>query len=445
MKNHIVFKFIAILLCAASLMGAVGGALGVVLLYSEGLYDVTVEEMVSAQTSQDSADLADWLAKNYASTELGGASESLVYDRYGSHWFTNKYDPAHYGYSILDAEGNELLSFNPELRDRTDMYAKEAFPITGKYLHLVSQESHEEQQKRQETERSEILGSDVVLDESGSTVPAEGAIVERVFFAGADGQPILEAWDEGSSIMVIEYGQEYSNNWTVNSDSPGFLFYSPEGNLVFRSAFDYRAYIGSLQSSEIYEAYFAFPEGQVRLQQKVPVGQLYLNDNGNLLFLSLPLEPVVTGETVPETTGATVPEATEATVPETTAATLPPETVPEVTEALAETAAATAMEEASSASAIPEATLAEPLPPVEETQSTEPIPVETLPPETVPAETIATIPSETIPEVTEPVLINGKSLDEYQINTMDYYDHETGDRYHAKFVYVSLPELTVEV
>ena len=59
MKNHIIFKFIAVLLCAASLMGAVGGVLGIVLLSSSGLYDVSVEEMVSTRVSQDSAELAD--------------------------------------------------------------------------------------------------------------------------------------------------------------------------------------------------------------------------------------------------------------------------------------------------------------------------------------------------------------------------------------------------
>ena len=91
MKSHIIFKFIAVLLCAASLMGAVGGILGVALLTSVGLYDTSVEEMLSVQISQDSADLADWLAKNYASTELGGASEALVQSCYGDHWFTTKF------------------------------------------------------------------------------------------------------------------------------------------------------------------------------------------------------------------------------------------------------------------------------------------------------------------------------------------------------------------
>ena len=448
MKNHIIFKFIAVLLCAASLLGTVGGVLGMVLLSSEGLYETTVEEMVSAQVSQDSADLADWLAKNYASTELGGASEALVLNRYGNHWFTGKYNPAHYGYRVSDAEGNELLSFNPELSQQENLYAKESFPVTGKYIHVVSVESEEETQIRTMKERSQILGSDVALDESGSTVPAEGAIVEQVIFAGAGGQPILEAWNDGSNVIVIEYAEEYSNDWTLDENALGFLFYSPEGNLVFHSAINYRGYIGSLANTEIYEAYFTFRDGQVRIRRETPIGQLYLNDSGHLMFLSQPMEPVIVEETVPETT--------EATVPEVTAETLPPETVPDETAVPTETAVAeetVAAEETvpSSASDVPEELPAEETW-VEETLTTEPIPVETLPAETVPPETVAvetippeTVPAETVPEETVPVTINGKPLDEYQINTLDYYDPEDGEQYHARFVYVPMPDLTVEI
>ena len=437
MKNHIIFKFIAVLLCTVSLLGAAGGTLGIALLSSAGLYDVTVEEMVSMDASRDSADLADWLAKNYASTELGGAPEALVRDRYGEHWFTNKYDPAHYGYTISDAEGNELLSFHPELKERDDLYASESFPITGKYLHVVSLESQEDRDHRQEAERAEILGEDVTLSEN-SVVPAEGAVVEQAIFVDADGQTLLEIWSDGVSVRVMEYAQEYTNDWAAPGSNPGFLFYSPEGNLVFHSAFDYNAYAGSLSKTEVYEAYFTFHGGQVRLQQKEPVGQLYLSSSGNLMFLSQTLEPVTVEETIPETT--------EATVPETTAETLPPETVPEVTEAPVDPAAAeisaaeeaAAAEEASSASDIPEEA------PPEETWVEETLPPETAPPETQPPETLPpeTIPAETIPE---PVIINGKTLDEYQINTQDYYDAASGEHIHAKFVYVPLPELTVDV
>ena len=452
MKNHILFKFIAILLCAATLMGAAGSVLGVVLLSSEGLYNVTVEEMAGAQISRDSADLADWLVKNYASTELGGAPEGLVQDRYGNHWFTDKYNPDHYGYTISDAEGNEVFSFNPELRERDDLYARESFPVTGKYIHVVSLESQSDREQRQEAERTEILGPDVVLTEN-STVPAEGAVVQQVIFAGADGQPILDIWDDGHTVQIIEYRQETSNNWSIGRESLGFLFYGPQNNLVFHSGFDFLSHCGSLDETEVYGAYFTFPGGQVRLQQTEPVGQLYLNESGRLMFLATPTAPAE----------EPVPEVTEAPVPETTAATLPPETVPPTEaptepyteDAAAEAAAAEAVVEetvASAASDIPEEITYEETVPYSETFPAETLPSETFPVETVPVETVPvetvppeTIPAETVPEITEPIVIDGKPLGEYQLNTQDYLDPETGDRVHAKFVYVPLPELTMEV
>ena len=438
MKNHIIFKFIAVLMCAASLMGALGGILGVVLLTSGGLYDVTVEEMVGAQISQDSAALADWLAKNYASTELGGASEALVQARYGKHWFSTQYDPDHYGYTISDAEGKELMSFHPELRDLENLYVKESFPVTGTYLHVVRAESRDSQSQRLEAERAEILGSNITLDEN-TEIPAEGAVVESILFAGSDGQPILEAWSNDGSVTVIRYEESSTNDWQLDGHTLGFLFYSPEGKLLFHSAFDYRAQIETLQETEVFGAYFTFRDGQIRLQQKVPVGQLYLNDNGNLMFLS----QIAPKAQEPE---ETVPETTEATVPETTAETLPPETVPEETEYWEENWEETYDSEEdvySDASAIPEE--GNPDEAAYETEATEvTMPAETQPAETVPEETLPpeTIPQETVPE---PIIIQGKPLEEYQINTETYYDPQLKQTVTAEFVYVSLPEATVEV
>ena len=82
-----------------------------------------------------------------------------------------------------------------------------------------------------------------------------------------------------------------------------------------------------------------------------------------------------------------------------------------------------------------------------ETEPKETEPVETAPVETIPEETVVeeTLPEETIPEVTEPILINGKPLDTYQINRTEYIDSHTGEHTTAKYIYLPLPELTVEV
>ena len=42
-------------------------------------------------------------------------------------------------------------------------------------------------------------------------------------------------------------------------------------------------------------------------------------------------------------------------------------------------------------------------------------------------------------------MINGKALDSYQVNTETYWDHAAGETMTAKYVYVPMPELTVEL
>ena len=54
MKNSILFKFLAILLCAASLTGIVGGTAGALVLAEGDLYNKTVDQVID-QRLQDTA------------------------------------------------------------------------------------------------------------------------------------------------------------------------------------------------------------------------------------------------------------------------------------------------------------------------------------------------------------------------------------------------------
>ena len=56
-----------------------------------------------------------------------------------------------------------------------------------------------------------------------------------------------------------------------------------------------------------------------------------------------------------------------------------------------------------------------------------------------------TVPQETVPEITEPVLINGRPLNTYQINRIEYPDDTTGECVTARYVYITLPEMTREM
>ena len=71
MKNSILFKFLAILLCAASLTGIVGGAAGVLVLAEGDLYNKTVDQVQDERLESSAHLVADHTALAYASRELG--------------------------------------------------------------------------------------------------------------------------------------------------------------------------------------------------------------------------------------------------------------------------------------------------------------------------------------------------------------------------------------
>ena len=102
MKNSILFKFLAVFLCAASLLGIVGGAAGAFVLAEHDLYKKTVDEMLEETFREDAAVFAEQTALSYASRELGGCPEDMARYRYGV------IPHCDYGYAIL-----HLLMKNP--------------------------------------------------------------------------------------------------------------------------------------------------------------------------------------------------------------------------------------------------------------------------------------------------------------------------------------------
>ncbi|MBQ3194120.1 MAG: hypothetical protein IJO21_05545 [Oscillospiraceae bacterium] len=474
MKNNIIFKFIAIILCAASLLGAIGGMAGVAALSSADLYNKTVPQMLEDRVRLESAQYANELALMYASSALGGAPENLVQEVfYTGSWFESSY--GNFGYSILDAEGNTLSNHNPELKENpSDSISTQSFTVTGQYIHLVSEEPLAEAQARvDEKYRPDQSADGLWADIDGDTVPLEGILIDNVAFTRADGRVIYEARYDGYGVNSTYWEEDGSSGYGEPSRWVGFLFYNPQGQLVYRSMLS--EYL-DFQPTEVYGLHFMNEDRgfMFQTQNEAGLGILYsetVSDykDGAICFVSHPQLPEQTQaaqaeateapETAPEMTEETTAASTEATVPATIPATIPAETAV-ITDAfgnpLAATepsvqmpAAAPAETVPSLASAVPGETWVEDL-----TQETV-ISVETMPPETFPAETAApetlppetfpveTLPEETVPEVTEPVLINGKTLDNYQINTAEYYNGT--ETMQAKYVYVPMPEMTVEV
>ena len=52
MKNHIIFKFLAVFLCATFLLGIAGSTVGILALTEMDLYDKTVEQVYEEEIRQ---------------------------------------------------------------------------------------------------------------------------------------------------------------------------------------------------------------------------------------------------------------------------------------------------------------------------------------------------------------------------------------------------------
>ena len=108
MKNHIAFKFLAVLLASLFLLSAAVSAAGIIALAALDLDPgQTVEQRFEEELEHRWSSSADDIARRYASLTLGNAPERLVDNWYG-RWYNNY--PGIQGYRLEDADGNLLES-----------------------------------------------------------------------------------------------------------------------------------------------------------------------------------------------------------------------------------------------------------------------------------------------------------------------------------------------
>ena len=142
MKNHIVFKFLAMILCAAFLLGAVGSGAGIILMTEMDLYNRTVDEAYAEQLESYALSYAMHVSEIYASQDLGNAGNSLVHSYYDDPWLGGVFYSNRIGYTIQDMEGN-VLQTSP-LPDGSAAAHRFSFPVTGRYLNVLSETSRED-------------------------------------------------------------------------------------------------------------------------------------------------------------------------------------------------------------------------------------------------------------------------------------------------------------
>ena len=474
MKYNIVFKFLAIALCALMLLGAAGSAAAIIGMTESGLYDISVEEMRDRYIRSDGESMADRIAVDYAEANLGGVPEAIagptVYDLGPSGktgWLYGVFNPALAGYVLKDAEGNVLESGGAENLTDAEFYS---FPVSGSYKYVLSI-----------TEKSEATPQ---ADASTyNAIPEGGATVFSVSIDAEDSSESVDSVEPIGYITDIGYGIirfEANEQGAIDlPDSPTtcVTFRDGNGDILYQTYNDVslaKLETGGFllrdttsepsqsevlmddvptEGADIYKVTFSTEselagEGEHTCSGSTPVGVLKRNDAGVLYFQSgdafyrdnMPQDAVITavefrdkddsivyrasnpagvGEFEWDANGTAVvfrvtPSLTQKVMPETVPETTT-ETVPETTD------------ETTVAVTVPETT-AETVPDTTE---------ETLPLETLSAN--PTKPAATGTADPDVIFADGEA------HTMEYWDDDAQKSMVVEYRYAQLPDYTVEL
>lgn len=474
MKYNIVFKFLAVALCALMLLGAAGSAAAIIGMTESGLYDISVEELRDRYIRSDGASMADRIAVDYAEANLGGVPEAIagptVYDlgvSGKSGWFYGVFNPALAGYVLKDAEGNVLESGGAENLTDAEFYS---FPINSSYKYVLSIT-----EKPKTTVQADASTYNAI-PEGGATVFSLTIDTEESGGAAGSTEPIGYIWDMGNGVRFEANGTE-----TVDMpDSPTTCVTFRDGNddILYQThndvsdcfsenesgclIFDTTRELSQsevltddvpTQGADIYKMTFSTEselagEGRHTHSGSSPVGVLKRNDAGVLYFQAddafyrdnMPQDAFITavefrdkddsivyrasnpagvGEFEWDANGTAVvfrvtPSLTQKVMPE---------TVPETT---AETAPETTGETTVTVT-IPE-TIAETVPDTTE---------ETLPVETLSAKPTKPVVTGTAAE--DVTFVDGES------RTMEYWDNDAQQSMVVKYRYAQLPAYTMEL
>lgn len=474
MKYNIVFKFLAVALCALMLLGAAGSAAAIIGMTESGLYDISVEELRDRYIRSDGESMAGRIAVDYAEANLGGVPEAIagptVYDLGPSGktgWLYGVFNPALAGYVLKDAEGNVLESGGAEKLTDAEFYS---FPVSGSYKYVLSV-----------TEKSEATPQ---ADASTyNAIPEGGATVFSVSIDAEDSSESVDSVEPIGYITDIGYGIirfEANEQGAIDlPDSPTtcVTFRDGNGDILYQTyndvslakletgGFLLRDTTGEPSQSEvllddvptegayIYQVTFSTEselagEGGLTLSGSSPVGVLKRNDAGVLYFQldnafyrdNMPEDAIVTavefrdkddsivyralnpagvGEFEWDANGTAVvfrvtPSLTQKVMPETLPETTT-ETVPETTD------------ETTVAVTVPETTA-----------------------ETVPDTTEETLPLETLSvNPTKPAATGTADPDvifvDDESHTMEYWDDDAQKSMVVEFRNARLPNYTVEL
>jgi len=133
-KYHIIFKFLAILLCACALLAFFASALSIYVLSEVGLYSNTLEEIQLQQMELDMQSLGHTLANRYATQSLSNVPDGFL-DIYNPLW---KVDDGTWYYNLKDDSGSVLdFQYISAISKRV---IAQSFVVSTQYPWVISHE-----------------------------------------------------------------------------------------------------------------------------------------------------------------------------------------------------------------------------------------------------------------------------------------------------------------
>ena len=138
MKHHIAVKFLAILLCACSLLAALASGTGILLIAEAGLYGTDVESLRQDSLENSLRSLSHHIATRYAALNLSNCTDTFL-DVYleDYHPIQLAEDDSLWFYTVEDENGN-ILASDPNAADTKDaqkfeFYIKPYYPVVRDY------------------------------------------------------------------------------------------------------------------------------------------------------------------------------------------------------------------------------------------------------------------------------------------------------------------------
>lgn len=259
MKHSIVVKFLAIMLCAASLLGIVTSAGCIVMLMGTRLYSKTPERYREERIRESGEPIAMDMARWYCSEHVGSVREDVLNQFLGHHYYGG-FDRRYTYLELTDAEGRVLSEkWEANVKDSPTARRYE-FPVVGEYLHLLKMEPVQEPVLEPETtEAPELTGGVPVYY---NNVPEEGAWVYRLSF--------------NTGTISCGYGAAEPIGRLHNNNDGSFLYEHTSNNL------------DNLTDGVIYSAEFVDEEGNAIFFASDPggIGEL-VNTSNKRFWISL--------------------------------------------------------------------------------------------------------------------------------------------------------------